>query len=187
MLTYEDARYRDVELTLASHFYRGRSVGSQVTCHQFPGHDVVFDMGPASLSSLVVPNVVLTHGHDDHVGGIWAHHLRRVGNGLDPARYFIQEGDIDAVRGMVQAHARINRSRGDESIQLNPIGEGAVIPVGKGGLVVKPFRSTHRVPCLGYALWGKRRRLRADLIGASKEIIIAARKRGKEVNEEVQP
>jgi ribonuclease Z len=182
-LTYEDERYRDVTLTLANHQYRGRSVGSEQTCHQLPGHDVMFDVGGAPLSSTVVPNVFITHGHDDHVGGLGTHHLRRNGWGLDPARYFVQEGDADLVRSMVQAQCALNRSHALANVSIVPVGVGSEVPVGKGGLVVRPFHSTHKIPCLGYGLWGKRTRLRADLRGQPKGAILAARARGEDVNE----
>ena len=161
-MTFEDGRYRDHELTLASHSYRGRSIGSEQTCHQFPGHGVMFDVGGAPLSSTVIPNVFVTHGHDDHVGGLGSHHLRRNGWGMDAARYFVQEEDVKLVRAMVQAQCDLNRSRALRNIEIIGVGEGSDIPVGKGGLSVRPFRSTHRIPCLGYALWGKRKRRKEE-------------------------
>lgn len=161
MFTREDARYRDVEMRLGGVDYRGRSVGSQVTNHQFPGVDVCFDIGQASLSSTTIGNVFVTHGHDDHVGGLGTHHLRRSGWGLEPATYYVQEDDAPLVRRMVEAQCDLNRSRALRDIKIVAVGEGSEVPV-KGGLVVRPFRATHRIPCLGYALWGKRKRLRAE-------------------------
>lgn len=185
-MTFEDGRYRDHELTLASHSYRGRSIGSEQTCHQFPGHGVMFDVGGAPLSSTVIPNVFVTHGHDDHVGGLGSHHLRRNGWGMDAARYFVQEDDVKLVRAMVQAQCDLNRSRALRDIEIIGVGEGSSIPVGKGGLSVRPFRSTHRIPCLGYALWGKRKRLRAEFRGASRDVLVAAKARGEDINEEFE-
>ena len=182
-MTYEDGRYRDQSFTLASHSYRGCSVGSEQTCHQFPGHDVMFDVGRASLSSTVISHVFVTHGHDDHVGGLGTHHLRRNGWGLDPASYYVQEDDVPLVKTLVGAQCALNRSKALRDVHIIPVGEGFEAPVGKAGYVVRPFRSTHRIPCLGYGLWSTRKRLRADLQGAGKDAIIAARKRGEVIDE----
>lgn len=183
-MTHEDARYhRDVELTVANHVYRGRSIGSQATCHQFPGHDVAFDIGQATLSSTVIPHIFVTHGHDDHIGGLGSHHLRRDGWGLDPACYYVQEEDVPLVRDMVRVQAILNRSKALQHVDVVPVGEGSAIPVGKSGLVVKPFRTTHRIPCLGYSLWGTRKRLRPEYRGASRDVLVAAKSRGEDINE----
>lgn len=184
MLIQEDARYRDVDTTLAGHAYRGRSIGSLVTCHQFPGHDVAFDIGQATLSSTNIPDVFVTHGHDDHVGGVGAHHLRRAGFSLPPARYYVPGGYAEDVRALVRAQARLNRSHALRDVDVRPVEIGDSFPVGKS-LSVRPFRATHTVPCLGYGMWGTRKRLRAEFKGAPKEVIIAAKARG-EINEEFE-
>lgn len=165
MLTREDARYRDAELTLASHVYRGRSIGSLVTCHQFPGHDVAFDIGQATLSVTNIPDVFITHGHDDHVGGLGTHHLRRNGFSLEPARYYVQAEDVQLVRQMVAAQAALNRSHPLMNVDIRPVEIGSEFPVGKGNLVVRPFRAIHKIPCFGYGLWGKRKQLKPEYQG----------------------
>lgn len=184
MIPYETSRYRDESLTLANHAYRGRSIGSEATCHQFPGYSCAFDIGGAPISSTVISQIFLTHGHDDHCGGIGSHHLRRNGWGLAPAQYFAQAEDVPLIRAMVRSQADLNRSRALRDIHVTPVNEGDAIPLaGASGLVVRPFRSTHRIPCMGYSLWGQRKRLRADMKGASKEMIMAAKARGEDINE----
>lgn len=183
MQTHEDARFQDIELTLVSHFYRGRSVGSEATCHQIPGHNFLMDIGSAPLSSTAISNVFITHGHNDHCGGIGSHHMRRLGWGLEPATYFVQECDYALMDAFMKAQAALSRAK--TNIQIVALGEGMEVPVGRGGMVVRPFRSAHRIPCQGYAMWGKRKKLRSDLRDQPKEFIMAAKARGESINEEV--
>lgn len=184
MIPYETSRYRDLEATFANHAYRGRSIGSEATCHQFPGYGVMMDVGGAPVSSTVIPTVFLTHGHDDHVGGIGSHHLRRNGWGLAPAHYYAQGEDVPLIRAMVASQADLNRSRALRDIHVTAVSEGDTIPLpGASGLVVRPFRSTHRIPCMGYSLWGQRKKLKARFVGSGKEAIIAAKQAGEDINE----
>ena len=58
------------------------------------------------------------------------------------------------------------------------------IPIG-GGRVAVPFRSPHRVPCQGYAIEGKRRKLLPEFAGLEGEEIRRLRQQGVTVSEEV--
>ena len=69
MLKVENSRFQDTEFDYGGILYRGRSVGSEETCHQLPGFDLCFDIGGAPMSSTPIVNVFITHGHNDHIGG----------------------------------------------------------------------------------------------------------------------
>ena len=61
---------------------------------------------------------------------------------------------------------------------------GEPIELGRDRFAV-PFRSIHRVPTLGYSLWSRRRRLRAELRGLSQAAIRERRLGGETVTTEV--
>lgn len=178
---FENKRWVDSDLTLSSHAYRGVSVGSERTCHQFPGHGLMFDLGGPNLSSTVIPNAFITHGHGDHVGGLVTHFLRRRSWGLDDAKYYVQEEDVPLVNDMFRSMARLSRSPAP-NVNIIGVNPNSRIPVGKGNLEVRPFWSIHRIPCLGYAVWGSRRRLLPEFQGADKDTIIQAKKAGKAID-----
>lgn len=183
MRTQETARHRDVEKQLGPIPYTGISVGSYATCHQFPGFKLMFDVGRASLSSCLIPNVFISHGHDDHIGSLGAHHFRREGWNLPPAAYHVQEQDVDLVRDLIKAQCRLNRAnRMYDLLSIVPVNSGSEFLVG-GNAVVRPFKAVHRIPCTGYGVWERRKRLRSDLVGAPKNVLLAAKARGEEINE----
>jgi ribonuclease Z len=65
------------------------------------------------------------------------------------------------------------------------VGPGGEVPLGRG-IVARPFPTAHRIPSQGYLLVRQKSRLRADLVGQPREVIVAARERGEEVSEPVE-
>ena len=185
MHIHENGRYRDRELVLANHTYRGQSVGSEGTCHQFPGYGVMFDVGVASLSSTAIPRVFVTHGHGDHVQGFVKHALRRDIRGLSPAAYYAQEEDAPLIEEMHRVQLKLARVRNPEPVRVSPIGVGSEVPV-DGNLVLRPFRAVHRVPTLGYALWSRRRKLLAEHVGKPGKEIARLRAEGVAIDEALE-
>jgi ribonuclease Z len=181
MLVHENSRFRDVSMMLSSHAYRGRSIGSVATCHQFPGYDIAFDIGYSSPESTAIGNVFVTHGHDDHIGGLWSHFLRRSGYGMTPPVYYMQPQDVNPTKDLIKAAGALNRSR-NVDVDIIPVEEGERIPT-KNGWSVIPFKATHRIPCFGYGVWNTRRRLKPEFQGASRDTLVQAKAQGIDLNE----
>ena len=183
MLTSENSRFRDAEAHLASHFYRGRSVGSEETCHQFPGYDFMFDAGKGPISSTHINRVFISHGHNDHVGGVTAHAWRRGGHALPKATYYAE--DVDGVVQFFKAQGRLAGLRGSDWIPtVLPLRPGDDIRLSATDQLLT-WRSFHRVPTLGFTLFRERKRLLPAFQGADKDTIIQAKKTGQPVEEVV--
>lgn len=184
MMTYETDRFNDVDLSVGSYAYRGRSVGGEETCHQMPGlpglvgKGICLDIGYAPLSATSVGTVFVTHGHDDHVGGLARHAIRRHGRSLDEPRYFVPSEYADDVRKMIDLRDQV--SRGRTSYKLDAIREGDEITL-NAEYRVRAFRAFHRIPCLGYAVWRQRKRLRPEWVGRAGADIAAAKRAGEDI------
>ncbi len=182
MLNTENDRFIDKRMILAGHTYLGRSVGGEETCHQFPSLKLAFDIGYAPLSATSIPTLWISHGHDDHCGGLARHAIRRHGRKLDVPIYYVPSEYIEDVRDMIQV--RDNLSRGYTSHELRSIKEGDEIELAPD-YTMKAFRAFHRIPCLGYALWRSRKKLKSEFQGKSQAEIVAAKRSGIEVQETI--
>lgn len=184
MLKTEDDRYKDVHLVLAGHNYRGVSVGSEMTNHQFPGYKLCFDIGNSSMSSTTIDNVFITHGHNDHIGGLGKHFLRRESWGLPPATYYAQANDIELIKELLNAQCALNRSTKLQELNLVAVHDDSVFPLAHGkDLFVTPFKATHKIPCTGYAINRKVTKLKSEYVGIPAVGVAALRKSGVEITE----
>jgi ribonuclease Z len=179
---YEDERFNDTEFRFPTgHHFRGQSVGGETTCLQMLGSiNSAFDIGYAPLSATGVPTVFISHGHADHVGGIARHATRRHGRKLEPANYYVPHFLETGVKALFEAMRILEGS--PRSGNIIPLGLDSKIQINRDRYVV-PFEAHHRIPCFGYVVWESRKRLRADLKGASPEVIKAKRKAGEDINE----
>jgi ribonuclease Z len=162
---------------------RGLSVGGLETCIDLPELKLAFDIGRCPAEVVARPTVLFTHAHMDHMGGIAYHAATRSLQRLGPATYVVPRENEAAVAALFEAWRRLDRSElGHALVPLAP-GEEWVLP---NRLVARPFRSFHTVPCQGYALWSRRRKLPPELVGLSSEEIVARKRRGEDPTVEIE-
>ncbi len=157
------------------------SVAGVETCIAFP--DFAFDIGRCPEFAVHIPTILITHGHMDHIGALAYHAARRAGRGLPAPTYFVPVVIWQDVLGMLDAMGKLDR--GAMRANVIPCTVGERYPL-KGGLVAVPIEMVHRVPCYGYKVYHKRTKLKLEFQGHTNEEIIALRKRGVGVSEEVE-
>ena len=156
------------------------STGGLETCIQLPGLGLAFDIGRCPFPAVARPTVAFTHSHVDHLGGAIFHCATRGLLDLDPPRYLMPASEVEAFNDLFKAWRRLDRSDLPYTIQgLEP---GDTVSLGRD-LALRPFRSIHRVPCLGYGLWRTTRRLKAELVGRPGTEIRDLRLAGAEVTD----
>jgi ribonuclease Z len=98
---------------------------------------------------------------------------------MAPPTYVVPKAIADNVENLLDAFRRLDGS--DLAANIVGIGPGESLNLSQG-MVVRPLRAYHRVPCQGYALMEVRRHLKPELVGQGREVIMAARERGDDIN-----
>ena len=159
----------------------GVSIGGLETCIEIPAWKLCFDIGRCPPSAVRWPTVLFTHAHCDHLGGVVHHCATRGLHGMSPPDYFLPaESEVD-FRALLDTWRRLDRS--DLPCTVRGVRPGDEVPLGKGRFA-RAFRSIHRVPSIGYALYTTRHRLRPELKDAPREVLVQLRERGESVQVE---
>ena len=156
------------------------SVGGLETCIELPELRLCFDIGRCPPTAVRRPQVLLTHAHVDHAGGLATHAAMRDLLGMAPPTWVIPAPNVEDVRALLEVWRRLDRS--GMPAHIVPAVPGARIPLEQGRFAV-PFRVPHRVYGLGYAIVRPRTRLRPALAGLSQDEVRARRLAGEEVTE----
>ncbi len=125
-----------------------------------------FDIGGCVVQHACVANLLVTHGHADHVGGVIQYLGLRKLMSMPTATIFVSSRIVADLRAMIEAAERIQN--GPLDYRLVACEPGVDVPY-RGNLVIRPFASVHVVPTLGYTVVERRTKLRdefRDLPGA---------------------
>jgi ribonuclease Z len=100
---------------------------------------------------------------------------------MDPPRIYMPAEMIEPVERILRLFTRLDRGR--MPCQLLPLQPGDEIELGRE-LVVTASATKHTVPSLGYVVWERRHKLKAEYQGLTGEQIRDIRLGGQEVTEE---
>jgi ribonuclease Z len=170
-----------VELTVAGIELDAVSVGGVETCIGLPRQRLCFDIGRCPDEAVNWPTVLFTHAHMDHMGGVAWHAATRALRRLAPPTYVVGPEHAEALRSLFEVWRRLDRSElPHELIVLDP-GQEWVLP---NKWVARPFRSPHRAPCQGYALYERRRKLLPEYAGLPEAELLRIKSTGAAISAE---
>lgn len=153
-------------MKLAGLEIRGLSIGGLNTCIDLPEFGLCFDIGRCPEFATARSTVLFTHAHVDHMGGVIAHCATRALNGLEPPLYVIPPEVERPFAELFEVWRKLDGSDLPYRVQVVAVGEEFAV---RKDLIARPFRSPHRAPCQGYALWQVKKRLRSEFVGYSQD------------------
>lgn len=155
------------------------SVGGLETCLGLPRQRLCFDIGRCPDAAVGWPWVLFTHAHMDHMGGVAWHAATRALRKLAPPTYVVGPENADAMRDLFAVWRRLDRSDLPHELRVVAPGEELVLP---NKWIARPFRSPHRAPCQGYALWERRTKLKPEYAGLPEEELRRLRIAGEAIS-----
>lgn len=159
----------------------GVSLAGVRTCLTLPQHSLAFDVAQGLPFAVGVHTFLITHGHMDHAAGIPYLISQKAMNAHKAPRFIMPVDLVSPMTEIMNQWSRIEGHRYNfEFIGLRP-GEELNL---KPHFLIRPFETIHRVPCQGYSVIRKFRKLKKELEGIPAGDISEIHKKGEEVTEE---
>jgi ribonuclease Z len=153
------------------------------TYWRLPELKLGFDLGGQPWSFMGTPTWMVSHTHMDHLVALPVYVARRRMMKMEPPLIYLPEAAIEPVQRILRLFSRLDRGR--LPCELVPMRAGDEIELSRE-LVVTVSATTHTVPSLGFVVWQRRRKLKAEFQGLPGEKIRDLRLSGADVTSEVR-
>lgn len=148
---------------------------------RIPELKIGFDLGAQPWDFMGTATWFITHTHLDHVASLPVYVARRRMMKMEPPVIYLPEHACDMVEHLLKVMQRLDRGR--LPAELIPVRAGDEFELSRE-LVVTASATKHTVPSLGYVIWERRRKLKAEYTKLSGDQIRDLRLAGTEVTEE---
>jgi ribonuclease Z len=150
---------------------------------RLPELKIGFDLGAQPWSFMGTETWFVSHGHLDHIAALPVYVARRRMMKMEPPVIYAPGELIEPVREIMRLYTRLDRGR--MPCELKALAPGDEVELSRE-LVVSASATKHTVPSLGFVVWDRRRKLKAEYHDLSGEQIRDLRLGGTEVSEEVR-
>lgn len=140
-----------------------------------------FDLGAQPWDFMGTGTWFVTHTHLDHVAALPVFVARRRMMKMEPPTIYLPEHAVPLVDNLLRCISRLDRGR--LPCELVPVKPGDEIVLSRE-IVVTASATCHSVPSLGYIVWERRKKLKAEYQALTGEQIRDLRLAGNEVSEE---
>jgi ribonuclease Z len=140
-----------------------------------------FDLGAHPWEFMGTPVWFLSHTHLDHIAALPVYVARRRMMKMEPPTIYLPEHALEMTQMLLKVVHRLDRGR--LPCELIPVRPGDEFELSRE-LIVTAHATRHTVPSLGYIVWERRKKLKAEYAGLSGDKIRDLRLAGTEVTEE---
>jgi len=140
-----------------------------------------FDLGAQPWDFMGTSTWFLSHTHLDHLAALPVYVARRRMMKMDPPTIYLPVHALELVQHLLRAFSRLDRGR--LPCRLLPLQSVDEVELSRE-LVVTASATKHTVPSLGFVVWERRKKLKADYLGLRGDQIRDIRLSGVEVSEE---
>ncbi len=156
----------------------GYSRAAVQTYWRVPELKLGFDLGAQPWDFMGTPTWFVSHTHLDHVAALPVYVARRRMMKMDPPTIYLPEHAVETAGRLLRTFSRLDRGR--LPCELLPVKPGDEIELSRE-LVVTACATRHTVPSLGYIVWERRKKLKAEFGDLSGDQIRDLRLAGEEV------
>lgn len=155
--------------------------GGIETCYMLPRLQVAFDVGRCPDALVDIPKIFLSHGHLDHSAGLPYYISQRSLKHLPPPEIYCPAEIVEPLSEILKLWQTIEGFT--YAIQLTGLNVGDEIPIRKD-MRVRALTAHHRVPCRGYAIIRRSKKLKEEFLTHSGREIQRMKDRGDDIFDE---
>ena len=148
---------------------------------RIPELKIGFDIGAQPWEFMGTPTWFISHLHLDHVAALPVYVARRRMMKMEPPVIYLPAHAIELVDTLLKVFRRLDRSK--LPCELIPVEPGMQFELSRE-LIVEAVPTTHTVPSLGYIVWERRKKLKAEYQNLRGDQIRDMRLAGTDVTEE---
>ncbi len=170
--------YKLSQIDMGDFTLAGYSVAGEESVIIAPELDCAFDIGKCPREALTVNNVLLTHGHMDHVAGLPYYFAQRDFQGIEGGKALVPEALVDPLEELMSAWGRVEGHVPPHKFVGLKAGNDYRI---RRDLIARAFPTNHVRGSLGYALIDVRRKLKKEYHGLTGPQIVELKNKGVEI------
>jgi ribonuclease Z len=148
---------------------------------RIPEMKIGFDLGAQPWDFMGTPTWLVTHTHLDHIANLPVYIARRRMMKMEPPTIYLPAHAVETVEYILKAFQKLDRGR--MPCQIKSVLPGDELEISRE-LVVQAVAVKHTVPALGFIVWERRKKLKAEFLELPGEKIRDLRLSGVEISEE---